>query len=76
MPYIRVDVDLDEFDTTNLIEELKRRDYQVFPDPLVNESVGNSTLELIEQIYQLRRTGQDYQQKLDRLIYLVLDKIV
>jgi hypothetical protein len=77
MPYVSVDVDvdLDEFDTTDLIEELKRRDYQVFPDPNAGVLIGNQTLDLIERIYLLRRTGKDYQADLDKLIYLIIDRL-
>ena len=77
MPYVSVDVDvdLDEFDTTDLIEELKRRDYQVFPDPNAGVPTGNQTLDLIERIYLLRRTGKDYQADLDKLIYLIIDRL-
>lgn len=78
MPYITrsIDVDLNEFDTDDLIDELESRGYRTLRDERLTEPHGNMTLELIEQIYQLRRTGRDYQQELDKLFYLVLEKIV
>ena len=35
-----------------------------------------SDVELVTQIYQLRRTGQDYQKELDELIYRTLGRIL
>ena len=65
---VEVDVDLSDFDTDDLIEEL--------------ESRGSATLdygdgkEVLESIYQKRRLGKDYQTELDQLIWLGLGKIV
>lgn len=64
-----VDVDLDEFDTDDLIEELEKRGRGM--------EVGSKTgTELITAIYLKRRLGQDYQRELDELIYLGIGKIV
>ncbi len=64
-----VDVDLDDFDTEDLVEELERRG--------MGMEVSNQTgTELITAIYQKRRLGQDYQRELDELIYLGIGKIV
>jgi len=64
-----VDVDLDEFDTDDLIEELEKRGKGL--------EVGSQTgTELITAIYLKRRLGQDYQRELDELIYLGIGKIV
>ncbi len=64
-----VDVDLDDFDTDDLVEELERRG--------LGMEVGSETgTELITAIYQKRRLGQDYQRELDELIYLGIGKIV
>ena len=66
--YIDVEVDLEEFETEELVEELERR--------------GESTLggyvstDLLKAIWQKRRLGQDYQRELDDLIYNGLDRIV
>ena len=67
---VEVDVDLSEFDTDDLVEELKSR----------GESLGISssfsTTELLEKIWILRREGKEYQTELDSLIYSVLGKII
>jgi hypothetical protein len=68
---IDVEVDLDEFCSDDLVAELNRRALNHH----LLESLPES-LDLIKQIYQLRRTGQEYQRELDKLFYLVLDKIV
>jgi hypothetical protein len=70
---VEVDVDMSEFDTDDLIEELE------------NRGVGYNTKGvdademrlLLESIWHKRRLGNpDYQTELDRLIYGVLGKIV
>ncbi len=64
-----VDVDLDDFDTDDLVEELEKRG--------MGMEVGSRTgTELLTDIYQKRRLGQDYQRELDDLIYLGIGKIV
>lgn len=64
-----VDVDLDDFDTDDLVEELERRGMGM-------EVSSQTGTELITAIYQKRRLGQDYQHELDELIYLGIGKIV
>ena len=65
---VEVDVNLSDFDTDDLIEEL--------------ESRGSGALdygdgkEVLEAIYLKRRLGQYYQQELDQLIWLGLGKII
>ena len=68
---VEVEVDITEFDTEDLIEELEER----------GQYLGNSTStydskELVEQIWMLRRNGRDYQQQLNELIYAVTGRIV
>ena len=68
---VEVEVDLTDFETEDLIEELEDR----------GESIGNGTgvydsKELLEQIWMLRRNGKDYQRQLDNLIYNVTGRIV
>lgn len=65
--YVEVDVDLDDYDTNELIEELKRRgnDYALEGDPL----------SYLRDIYELRRQGRDYQRELDNLIYGALGRM-
>lgn len=72
MPYVykevEVDIDLEDFDTDELIEELERR--------------GSGTIDygdgkdVLMSIYEKRRLGQDYQRELNQLIYLGLGKII
>ena len=61
-----VDIDISEFDTDDLIEELKSRD-----SDYVYGKDG-----LIEKIWILRREGRDYQAVLDELIYNTIGKII
>ena len=69
---VEVDVELTDFDTDDLIEELENRgvDYNT------NGVDGDEMREVLEQIWQKRRCGQDYQPELDRLIWGVLGKLV
>ena len=66
---VEVDVDLEDFDTDDLIEELEKRGKGL-------EVASQSGTELLTAIYQKRRLGQDYQRDLDDLIYLAIGKIV
>jgi hypothetical protein len=65
------EVDLSEFDTDDLIEELERRgnDYNT------TGVDGDQARLMLERIYDLRRQGQDYQRELDDLIYYVIGRI-
>lgn len=65
---VEVDVDLSDFDTDDLIEELESRGSGT-PD------YGDGK-EVLQSIYEKRRLGQDYQQELDQLIWLGLGKII
>lgn len=67
-----VEVNLADFDTNDLIEELESRgvDYNT-------QSVdGDEMRSVLEQVWLRRRQGQDYQAQLDSLIYGVLSKLV
>ena len=65
---VEVDVDISEFDTDDLLEELEERG--VLP------AEGNvNAKELIEQMYYLHRQGQDCTHMLDQLFYSVLGRI-
>jgi len=66
---VEVDVDLTDFDTDDLIEELESRGKGIEID-------NQSGTELLTAIYQKRRLGQDYQRELDELIYVGIGKIV
>jgi len=63
-----VDVDLSDFDTDDLIEELENRGSGA-------TEYGDGK-EVLQIIYEKRRMGQDYQEELDQLIWLGLGKIV
>ena len=65
---VEVDIDLEDFDTDELIEELERRGTGTV-------DYGNGT-EVLQSIYEKRRLGQDYQTDLDQLIWLGLGKIL
>jgi hypothetical protein len=65
---VEVDVDLGDFDTDDLIEELESRGSAVM-------DYGDGK-EVLEAIYLKRRLGKDYQTELDQLIWLGLGKIV
>ena len=65
---VEVEVELDDFDTEDLIEELERRGAG-------GNEYGDGK-ELLEAIYQKRRLGKDYQTELDQLIWTGLGKIV
>lgn len=70
--YTEVEVNLDEWDTDDLIEELERREC----DYNTNGVDADDMKELLEQVWLKRRTGKDYQLELDQLIYGVLGKVV
>lgn len=65
---VEVDIDLSEFDTDDLIEELESRGTGV-------TEVGNGK-DILQMIYEKRRLGHDYQTDLDQLIWLGLGKFL
>lgn len=69
---VEVDVDLDQFDTDDLVNELKSRGYDYATEGIDTEAMR----ETLEAIWYKRRLGKDYQEELDRLIYGVLGKLV
>jgi hypothetical protein len=64
---VEVDVDLGDFDTDDLIEELESRG---------SGSAYGDGKDTLRTIYEKRRLGQDYQLELDQLIYAGLGKII
>lgn len=67
---VEVDVDLGDFETDDLLDELESR------GALPIEGSFDAK-ELLEKIYYKRRTGySDYQTELDQLIYASLGRIV
>lgn len=69
---VEAEVDLSEFDTDDLIHELKDRGEE-YGVPGVS---GEDMRLLLEQIWHRRRCGLDYQSNLDQLIRGVLGKVV
>ena len=65
---VEVDVDLSDFDTDDLIEELESRGSAVM-------DYGDGK-EVLRAIYEKRRLGQDYQTELDQLIWLGLGRVI
>jgi hypothetical protein len=65
---VEVDVDLGDFDTDDLIEELERRGSGVM-------EYGDGK-EILGSIYEKRRLSKDYQSELDQLIWLGLGKVL
>lgn len=65
---VEVDVDLGDFDTDDLIEELESRGSAVM-------DYGDGK-EILEAIWLKRRQGRDYQTELEQLIWLGLGKVI
>jgi hypothetical protein len=65
---VEVEVELDDFDTDDLIEELQRRG--------AGSSDYGDGKEILEIIYEKRRLGKDYQAELDQLIWLGLGRVL
>jgi len=76
MPYktvykeVDVEVDLSDFDTSDLIEELEER------GELPLSTGPYDSKELVQKIWMARRNGKDYQALLDDLIYVVTGRVV
>ena len=67
---VEVDVDLSDFDSLDLIEELENRGLL----PVTGDDYAK---ELLESIWLKRRLGNhDYQTELDELIYNVIGKVI
>lgn len=65
--YTEVEVDLGEFTTEDLVEELNDR----------GSFVGDEeSKDLLIKIYENRRLGKDYQQELDKFIYHTLGFVI
>ena len=65
---VEVEVDLGDFDTDDLIEELESRGSAVM-------DYGDGK-EVLQAIYEKRRLAQDYQTELDQLIWLGLGRVI
>ena len=76
MPYVTIEedvwVDLDDFETEDLIEELKKR-----KSVTRDEWTGPNGNELVYEIYMAKHVrGQSYDHLVDQLISTVLRKVV
>ena len=65
---VEVDVDLSDFETDDLIEELESRGAAA-------TDYGDGK-DILMAIYEKRRLGQDYQTELETLIYLGLGRFI
>ena len=69
-----VEIDLSEFDTRDLVEELESRGHDFTENDIpIGDGNGNS---LLEKIYQKRRTGRNFDAELDEFLQLSLGRIV
>ena len=68
MASMYVEIDLVDVDDDELIDELTSRGYKVFEQ--------ESTSELLEKIYHLRRQGRSYEAELDAYICGTLGKVI
>ena len=66
---VEVDVDLSDFDDQDLIDELDKRG-------LGAEINSSTAFELIQEIYQKRRLGKDFESELGQLIYQVTGRVI
>jgi hypothetical protein len=65
---VEVDVDLSDFETDDLIEELESRG--------AGATDYGDGKEILETIWLKRRQGRDYQTELEQLIWLGLGKVL
>jgi hypothetical protein len=76
MPYktvykeVDVEVNMSDFDTEDLIEELEER------GELPLSTGPYDSKELVQKIWMARRNGKDYQSLLADLIYVVTGRVV
>lgn len=67
-----VDIYLDEIDTDDLVQELNSRGH----NHSVNDVDEFGMRTILSDIFQRKRTGQDFSRQLDELIYQGLGRIV
>lgn len=78
MPYVTVEeeiwVDLDDFETEDLIDEIRRRNNSKLSEI---DYGGSNPVSIVNEIYMAKHVKkQDYDRLIDNLIYAVLGKIV
>lgn len=64
--YVEVEVDIGEFDDEVLLEEIEARKI----------GINEDTKDLITEIWNLRRTGKNYDHLVDELIYKSIGKVI
>ncbi len=74
MPYISID--LRDFGDDDIIEEVARRNLEKEISKDDRQALYDSYILLIQEIYERRRTNQNYDVLLDKLIYLTIGKIL
>lgn len=70
MPYVEVEVDLNEFSDEELLQELGRRQIEL------DDNSAAEFKDLVEKIYLKRIFGLDFVKEVDHLIYAVLGRIL
>lgn len=65
---VEVDVDLSDFDTEDLIDELESRG--------AGTGEFGDGKDILQVIYEKRRLGRDYQPELEQLIWLGLGRVI
>ena len=70
MPYVEVEVDLNEFSDEELLQELERRQIEL------DDNSAAEFKDLVEKIYLKRIFGLDFVKEVDHLIYAVLGRIL
>ena len=69
---VDVEIDMEDFDTDELVEELQRRK----TSSILAQSLTYEQTTLLTTIFEKRRLGADYQTELDELIYQSLGRVV
>jgi hypothetical protein len=67
---VEVDVELTDFETDDLVEELERRGQVIG-----TSRYGDVTAQLVS-IYELRRQGKPFDKELDNYLYDVLGRVI
>jgi len=70
MANVEVEVDLKDFNTEDILAELKSRELDGF-----DEFTKNNIKGLVQKIYELKRDGKDYTYQLNTLFYNVIGRI-
>ena len=70
MPYVEVEVDLNEFSDEELLQELGRRQIEL------DDNSAAEFKDLVKKIYLKRIFGLDFVKEVDHLIYAVLGRIL